>query len=115
MDNILYRLHMQEFISFLREHQLPYPTLAYLSVYTQFICGCLFIAGYYQRIAALLMIINFIFAILFVHIGDVYANTFPALFMLASSLSLFFSGAGKLSIDYYLQRKGKRNKRYNIR
>lgn len=111
VDNILSQARMQEFISFLNSHQFPYPIMAYLSVYIQFICGCLFIIGYRQRITAVLIIVNFIFALLIVHIGDSYPNTFPALFMLASSLSLFFSGAGKLSIDYYRLRSGKRKKR----
>lgn len=111
IDNILSQARMQEFISFLNAHQFPYPWAAYVSVYAQFISGCLFVLGYYQRIAAAFMVVNFISAILIAHIGDAYSDTFPALFMLAASLSLFFSGAGRLSVDYYRHRMGKHRKR----
>ncbi|MEH6306400.1 DoxX family protein [Olivibacter sp. CPCC 100613] len=110
IDNMLSQANMQEFISYLNTNHFPYPLAAYISVYAQFISGCLFILGYYQRIAAVFMIINFISALLIAHMGDTYSNTFPALFMLCASLSLFFSGSGKLSIDYYRYRRGKRRK-----
>ncbi|MBV6643863.1 MAG: DoxX family protein [Cyclobacteriaceae bacterium] len=72
---------------------------ALVSVIAQFIAGCLFLVGFQVRWAALLMMINFVIAIVAVHIGDSYTNTFPALTILAGSVFLFMNGAGRFSID----------------
>ncbi|QNL48410.1 DoxX family protein [Olivibacter sp. SDN3] len=107
-DNIIDQAAMGKFSAFLSTYNFPAPPIAaYISVYAQLICGILFVVGYYLRIAALLMIINFTVALLAVHISDSYTNMFPALFMLFSSFSLFFSGAGKFSADQ-LKRNSKR-------
>lgn len=105
LDNVLSRTRMTEFIQYLNTHGVPYSIAAYLSVYAQLICGVCFILGCFQRTSAFVMILNFIFALIIAHVGDRYDNLFPALFMLASSLSLFFSGAGKLSLDQYRIRR----------
>jgi len=111
-DNILSNARMTEFSEFLNDHRVIYPTVAaYLSVYAQFIAGISFIIGYYIRTSAIIMIIHFSLALIIVHIGDNYTNLFPALFMLSSSFSLFFSGAGKLSIDPYRGRNFRRLKK----
>lgn len=107
IDNVVNRARMVEFIQYLNIHDVPYSIAAYVSVYAQLICGICFILGYFQRTSAFVMILNFIFALLIAHRGDSYNNLFPALFMLASSLSLFFSGAGKLSLDQYRFRRFK--------
>lgn len=105
-DNIASHTAMTEFIVFLTKYNMSIPTVAaYVSVYAQFVCGLLFIVGYYLRIAALLMIVNFTVALFIVHVGDTYQNAFPALFMFFSSLSLFFSGAGKFSLDQLRKNK----------
>ncbi|MEP5611100.1 MAG: DoxX family protein [Cyclobacteriaceae bacterium] len=99
-DNVLSWERMLEFESFLTLQGMPFPLLsAILSVYAQFISGILFIVGWKTRWAALIMITNFIVAILLVHIGDSYQGTFPAIMMLAGSIFLLLNGSGKLSFD----------------
>jgi putative oxidoreductase len=91
---------MVEFKNFLEIHHFPMPLAsAVISVYAQLICGVLFIAGAYVRVAALIMIFNFIVALTAVHTHDPYSVAFPALMMLSSSLFLLFHGPGKLAID----------------
>lgn len=91
---------MESFAEFLKTKNVPFPLFsAHLSVYAQFICGSLFILGAATRYAALVMIINFIAAIVIAHIGDTYQNTFPALMMLSAAIFFFVHGAGRLSVD----------------
>lgn len=91
---------MEEFARFLSARSVPFPLFAaFLSAYAQFICGALFMVGAATRYAAVVMVINFIAAIIIAHIGDTYPNTFPALMMLAAACFLLIHGAGRLSID----------------
>ncbi len=99
-DNVFSYARMEEFAAFLSAHNVPLPLFAaFLSAYAQFICGILFIFGAATRYAALVMIINFIAAIIIAHTGDPYPNKFPALMMLAAACFLFIHGPGNLSID----------------
>lgn len=98
-DNVLSAARMIEFRDFLASHSFPIPhAAAIISVYAQLFCGILFIAGAYVRVAALVMILNFL-AALTVHTHDPYPVFFPAVMMLCSSLFLLFHGPGKLSFD----------------
>lgn len=98
-DNVIDWSRMLEFKKFLGLRQFPMPlACAVISVYAQMLCGIFYIIGAFIRMAAMVMIFNFIIAVT-VHIGDTYANSFPALMMLAVSLFLLFNGAGKLSVD----------------
>ena len=98
-DNVMSWERMVEFANFLGQYKFPFPLLcAVVSVYTQLICGILFILGCYVRVAAMAMIFNFIVAIVVVHLHDTYPSVFPAIAMLASALFLLFNGAGKLSL-----------------
>jgi putative oxidoreductase len=107
-DNIFSYARMEEFAAFLSAHNVPLPLFsAYLSVYAQFICGILFILGAATRYAALVMIINFVAAILIAHLGDPYPAKFPALMMLAGACFLFLHGSGELSVDRLLARRAK--------
>jgi putative oxidoreductase len=72
---------------------------AYISVYVQFICGILVIAGLWIRPAALLMIINFSVAILAGHLNDGIEKSFAAWIILAASFFFLFYGPGKLAMD----------------
>ncbi|MBY0434603.1 MAG: DoxX family protein [Cyclobacteriaceae bacterium] len=99
-DKIFSAEAMQGIGGWFQTQGIPFPFFsAYLSAYCQFICGLLFILGFLTHAAGIVMVINFICAIGFVHIGDTYTNTFPAITMLAGSLFLLFSGAGSISID----------------
>jgi putative oxidoreductase len=107
-DNVFSYARMEEFAAFLSAQNVPFPLFAaFVSAYAQFICGILFIFGAATRYAALVMIINFIAAILIVHLGDPYPAKFPALMMLAGACFLFLHGAGELSVDRLLAKRAK--------
>lgn len=104
-DNVFSFARMEEFAGFLRVRGVPFPLFsAYLSAYAQFVCGILFILGAGTHYAAVVMIINFVAALVIAHIGDTYPNMFPALMMLAAACFFLLNGAGKLSIDNLLGR-----------
>jgi len=99
-DNVLSWAQMVEFANFLAHHEFPFPLIcAVVSVYAQLICGILIMLGCYVRLAAVVMIFNFIVAIFAIHGDSPYPAMFPAIAMLASALFLLFNGAGKLSLD----------------
>lgn len=105
-DNVFSYARMEEFAEFLRVRGVPFPLFsAFLSAYAQFICGILFILGAATRYAAVVMIINFVAALVIAHIGDTYPHMFPALMMLAASCFFLLHGAGKLSVDNFLERR----------
>ena len=98
-DNVLSWPRMLEFRDFLDANAFPLPLFcAVLSVYAQLICGLLFVVGLFTRSAAIIMVINFVVAIIMIHIGGPYPVAFPAIAMLSCSLFLLFNGPGKLSI-----------------
>lgn len=102
IDNVLSWEHMLTFEGFLQANGFPFPLVsAVVSVYAQFSCSIMILLGFRIRIAALIMVINFIVALLFVHIatGDTIEGMTPALAMLFGSLTLLFTGGGKYSIE----------------
>ena len=107
-DNVFGWAHMLEFRDFLHDHGVPYPLLsAHISVYAQFICGILYIIGAFIRPAAIIMIVNFIAALIIAHIGTTFQQSFDALTMLFGSVFFLFYGAGKISVDYWLYNRNK--------
>jgi putative oxidoreductase len=112
MDNVFSFDRMLEFRDFLAQHGFPFPLFcAILSAYAQFVCGSLYVLGAGVRYAALVMIVNFIVALLMVHVGLPEQANFPPLMMLFGSLFLLFNGAGPLSVDRLLARRGGRVRR----
>ncbi len=112
-DNVFSYARMEEFAGFLAARGVPMPLFsAFLSAYAQFVCGILFIFGAATRYAAIVMIINFLAALIIAHCGDTYPNTFPALMMLFAACFLLLYGAGKPSVDDALggRREGKRGR-----
>ncbi len=105
-DNVFSYARMQEFAEFLRAHGTPFPLAsAFVSAYAQFVCGLLYIAGAFTRHAAVVMIVNFVAAVLIAHLGDTFRGMFPALVMLFASAFLLLHGPGKLSVDDALARR----------
>lgn len=101
-DNLLSWPRMLEFRDFLASEGFPVPLVsAVVSVVAQFLCGLCYVVGFQTRMAALVMVFNFLVAFFAVHLGDSYGAAFPALMMLAGSLSLLFSGPGAWSVDAY--------------
>jgi putative oxidoreductase len=103
---------MQEFEAFLAANGTPFPLWsAFVSVYAQFLCGALFIAGLWTRPAAVVMIVNFLAALAIAHRQTPFEATWPALMMLAGALLFLFHGAGRPSIDATLQDRNRRQPR----
>jgi putative oxidoreductase len=103
-DNVFSWERMLEFRDFLEQHNVTYPLLAaHVSVYAQFICGILYLLGAFIRPAAIIMIVNFIAALLIAHIGTTFQESFAALMMLFGSLFFLFHGSGKASVDHWIK------------
>lgn len=99
-DNVFSRERMLEFRDFLDKNGFPWPLAsAYLSAYAQFLCGLLIAAGLWTRHAALVMVINFIVALLMVHVTLPFSANISPLAMLFCSIFFLFHGGGRLSID----------------
>jgi putative oxidoreductase len=73
-----------------------------VSVAAQFVSGLLFLVGAFVRWAALLMVVNFVVAIATVHLSLPLREALDPAAMLASAMSLLWSGAGRPSIDAWL-------------
>lgn len=75
------------------------------AVFAEFVCSVFIIFGFLTRIAAIPLIITMAVAALVVHIPDGFGRQeLPLLFMFGFIL-LFFSGAGKYSLDFILSKK----------
>lgn len=99
-DNVFDAARMDEFVRFLGQFGLPFPTLgAHVSVYAQFGAGLLFVVGLWVRPAALVMIGNFLVALGLVHTRAPFREALDPSAMLAVAVSLLLTGAGALSID----------------
>jgi len=100
IDNVTSWEHMIKFRDFLQQFNFPIPLVAAIvSVYAQLLAGVMFILGWKIRFAAIVMIINFLIAILMVHWGEKLEPMTPALAILFISILFFFQGAGKYSLD----------------
>lgn len=83
------------------------PTILVYGVYiTEIVAPLLLIIGYKTRFAASLILINMIFAIFLVHVGDISSFTKQGglvlelqYFYIFTSLSIVLLGAGKFSVD----------------
>ena len=105
LDNVLSWEHMLKFRDFLQLFHFPVPLVAaIISVYAQLLAGIMFILGWRTRLAAILMIINFIVAIIMVHRKDTFEAATPPLTMLFCSVFFLFNGAGKYSLDHCQKR-----------
>lgn len=108
IDNIISWDRMIEFANFLEANAFPIPVAsAVVSVYVQFFGAILLLVGYKTRLVAVLLMLNFIIAILFVHFraNDTVEDMTPALAMLFGCLTLLFTGAEKTSFDHYSESK----------
>ena len=105
-DNVFSNERMLEFRDFLAARRVPLPLFAaHLSAYAQFACGILYVLGLFVRPAALVMVINFVAALVIAHLDAPLDAARLALCMLFSSLFLLFNGAGELSLDNYISRR----------
>lgn len=104
-DNVFSSARMAEFEAFLGQNGFPLPGVAApLSVYAQFSAGILILLGLFTRWAAAVMVINFIVAIVGVHLGTPFRTFLEPLAMLSCSAFLTIAGAGRISLDRVLRR-----------
>lgn len=105
-DNVFDRRQMLEFGDFLEANGFPWPVAcAYVSAYAQFLCGLLLLPGLFTRAAALVMVGNFLVALLMVHVGLSFDANIAPLAMLFGSLYFLVEGPGPLSLDAWLARR----------
>ena len=99
-DNVFSREAMLEFRDFLAQHRFPFPLAsAYLSAYAQFITGLLLLAGLFTRAAATIVVVNFIVALLMVHLGLPFNANIAPLAMLVGGVFFLIYGAPRYSLD----------------
>ena len=104
IDNIISWEKMVEFSVFLQNFNFPLPiTSALVSVSFQFLAAISILLGLQIRFFAMVMVVNFLIAILFVHLPleESVEGMTPALAMLFSCLTFFFTGARKFSLDSF--------------
>ena len=99
-DNIFHQEHMLKFRDFVAQHGFPYPLMsAYVSAYAQFICGALLTIGALTRLSSMVMIINFIVALLMVHVGQPFGANISPLAMLFCGVFFLLHGPGPWAVD----------------
>jgi putative oxidoreductase len=99
-DNILHWDRMLEFSKFLSTFNFPLPLVsAIISVYAQAVAAVMILIGWKIRFAAILMIINFLVALIMVHRTHPFDAMIPALSIIACCALFFFQGAGRFSVD----------------
>jgi putative oxidoreductase len=103
LDNVASAERMEEFVRFVRANGFPWPGFsAPLSVYAQLVCGVLFVAGLFTRLAGIVMCGHFVIAVAMVHWGQDFRLQFPALVLVAVSTFLALNGGGRWSVDRLL-------------
>lgn len=108
IDNVLSWERMIEFSTFLQNNKFPVPNIsAVVSVYIQFICAIFILIGFKIRFASFLLSINFIVALIFVHIRTNVSieEMTPALAMLFGCLTLLLSVPEIFSLENYFKSK----------
>lgn len=78
------------------------PLSLYLSIFAEFFCAILIIAGLATRLAAIPLIINMTVAVFVAHQGDVFGKGQQATLFLVIFTAILFLGPGKLSADRIL-------------
>ena len=102
IDNIVSWERMIEFSAFLQNNGFPLPMFsAITSVYVQFLGAILILVGYKIRYASFVLVVNFLVAVIFVHVraNDTIEGMTGALAMLFGCLTFLFNGADRISLD----------------
>lgn len=99
-DNVFSAARMLEFRDFLAQNGFPYPlACAYLSAYAQFVTGILLVVGLLTRLAAAVVVVNFVVALLMVHLRLPFTANIAPLAMLVDGLFFVLYGAPRYSLD----------------
>lgn len=109
-DNVFHRERMLEFRDFLAQHGFPYPLVsAWLSAYAQFATGILLALGLLTRPAALVVVVNFVVALVMVHVGLPFNANIAPLAMLVGGIYFALAGAPRWSLDAVVARRLRRS------
>lgn len=101
-DNVRSTARMDEFVAFLDVNGFPLPAAsARVSVWAQLLGGILIGLGAFTRPAAIVIAVNFVVAIIGVHLALPLRTWLEPCAMLACAVALVIGGAGRLSIDAY--------------
>src|SRR6056297_2119324 len=76
----------------------PAPSLV-LVAFAEFVCAAFVLVGLWTRIALIPLIITMCVAVFVAHAGDPFSRKELGLFFLINFVVLFFTGAGKYSLD----------------
>lgn len=76
-----------------------------LTVFAEVFCSAFLLAGFATRLAVIPLIVTMLIAVLSIHAADPIAVKEPALQYLLVYTVLLFTGSGKYSVDYILNRK----------
>lgn len=110
-DNIFSAARMDEFEAFLAQFHFVMPELmAPLCVWAQFLCGFAFILGLLTRWAGLVTVVTFLVAVWMVHWTQDFPGWWPALILVFLGLLFATLGAGRYSIDAWLERRSDRDR-----
>jgi putative oxidoreductase len=82
------------------------PLTLTLAVFAEFICSAALILGLFTRVAAIPLLVTMLVAAGIVHADDPWGRKEFALLYAIGFLTLFFTGAGKYSLDAKLFRRG---------
>ena len=105
-DNVFSNARMLEFRDFLAANGFPNPLFcAYLSAYAQFVSGIFLLFGFLTRATAVVVVINFIVALIMVHTKLPFNANIAPLAMLVGGLFFLLYGAPRYSVDAKLFRK----------
>lgn len=75
------------------------------AVFAEFVCAILVLLGWGTRFVVIPLIITMATAAIIVHWNDDFVRQELPLLYLGGFLLLFFTGAGKFSLDYYFLKK----------
>ena len=104
-DNVFSRDRLLEFRDFLAKNGFPMPlAAAYLSAYGQFITGILLLAGLFTRFAAAIVIVNFVVALVMVHMRTPFNVNIAPMAMLVGGVFFLIYGAPRYSVDAWRAR-----------
>lgn len=76
-----------------------------LAVFAEVVCSVLLLTGFGTRLATVPLIITMVVALFTIHASDPFAKQELVIHYLLAYVVLFFTGSGKYSVDYLLQRQ----------
>ena len=105
-DNVFSHERMLEFRDFLAANGFPAPlAAARLSAWAQFTTGILLFVGLFTRLAAAVVVVNFVVALLMVHLRLPFTANIAPLAMFVGGLFFVLHGAPRYSFDAVRDRR----------